>query len=52
MRFVNSAIKMSDTAPEIRCPAPTLGQHNDDVFVAVLGYTPEKIRQMKEDGII
>ena len=51
-RFVNSAIKMSDGGPEIRCPAPTLGQHNDEIYSTVLGYSAEKIQELKEKGII
>lgn len=52
MRFTNSAIKMSVTTPEIHCPAPTLGQHNNEVYSSVLGYAPERIQQLKEDGVI
>lgn len=51
-RFVNSAIKMSDGGPEIRCPAPTLGQHNDEIYSTVLGYSAEKIQELKGKGII
>jgi len=43
---------MSDGGPEIRCPAPTLGQHNDEIYSTVLGYSAEKIQELKEKGII
>ncbi|MDP3386248.1 MAG: CaiB/BaiF CoA-transferase family protein [Eubacteriales bacterium] len=52
MRFTNTAIKMSETMPEIRCPAPTLGQHNQETYSSILGYSKEKIDQLKEAGII
>jgi crotonobetainyl-CoA:carnitine CoA-transferase CaiB-like acyl-CoA transferase len=29
-----------------------LGQHNEEVYAEVLGYTPEQIRQLKERGIL
>ena len=51
-RFVNSAIKMQEGGPEIRCPAPTLGQHNEEIYKNILGYSPQKIQQMKVDGVI
>lgn len=52
MRFTNSAVKMSGTMPEIRCPAPLLGQHNDEIYSGTLNYSPEKIRKLREEGII
>ena len=51
-RFINSAIKMEEGGPEIRCPAPTLGQHNDEIYSTILGYSPEKIQELREKGII
>ena len=52
MRFTNSAVKMSETMPEIRCPAPRLGEHNKEIYSSVLGYTEDKIQEMAEAGII
>lgn len=51
-RFVNSAIKMAEGGPEIRCPAPTLGQHNEEIFSSVLGYGAEQIQRMRDEGVI
>ena len=33
-------------------PAPTLGQHNSEVYCAELGYTPEEVAQLYRTGII
>ena len=33
-------------------PAPSLGQHNDDVYEGLLGYTGERIAQLRADGVI
>ena len=33
-------------------PAPTLGQHNEEVYGSLLGWDNEKINQMKNSGII
>ena len=50
-RFTNSAIKMSETMPEIRKPAPRLGEDNETIY-GELGYSEEKIAQLKEDQVI
>lgn len=52
MRFTNSAVKMSETMPEIRCPAPKLGQHNEEVYENVFGFSKEEIEKLKEENII
>lgn len=52
MRFTNSAVKLSETMPEIRCPAPTLGQHNDEVYQSVLGLSGEQLEALRADGVI
>ena len=33
-------------------PAPTLGQHNSEIYAAELGYTPEEVVQLYRLGII
>ena len=33
-------------------PAPTLGQHNSEVYAGELGYTPEEVAQLYRMGII
>ena len=33
-------------------PAPTLGQHNSEVYSGELGYTPEEVAQLYRTGII
>ena len=33
-------------------PAPTLGQHNSDIYAGELGYTPEEVVQLYRLGII
>jgi crotonobetainyl-CoA:carnitine CoA-transferase CaiB-like acyl-CoA transferase len=44
-------VKMSDTPAGIRRPAPQLGQHNEEVL-AELGYSGEKIKDLREKGVI
>ncbi len=52
IKVTNSHIKMSETHPGFRSPAPGLGQHNEEVYGGLLGYPREKIQELKEQGII
>ncbi len=45
-------IKLYDTKPEIKTPAPLLGQHNEEVYCGWLGYSKEKLERLKEQAII
>ncbi len=45
-------IKLSQTPGSIDSPAPRLGEHNDDVYRGLLGFTPEKLKQLKTKDII
>ena len=45
-------IKISGNDDKIRHPAPTLGQHNEEVLIDKLGYSKEEIKKFKEKGII
>ena len=46
------AHRLSRTPGELRSAAPTLGQHNDDVFKNMLGLSEQEIEQYKKDGVI
>ncbi|MHB8736663.1 MAG: CaiB/BaiF CoA transferase family protein [Terriglobales bacterium] len=39
------------TAPEPTAP-PTLGQHTEEVLTQLLGLTPERLRQLRQEGVI
>ena len=52
IKVTNSHIKMSETKPGFRSPAPRLGEHNREIFTGLLGYSDEKLKQMEADGII
>lgn len=45
-------IKFSDTKATVRCPAPTLGQHTEEVLGQLLGITPEQCHRLQEQHII
>lgn len=45
------AIKLMDTKPSVRTPAPALGQHNTEILTG-LGYSEENVKQLAEAGVI
>lgn len=45
-------IKFSETPGHIESPAPTLGQHNDEILSVFLGFSKEQIKKLREDRVI
>lgn len=44
--------KLSVTPGEIYCPAPALGQHNEEIYEGLLGYSSKQLKEWKEKGVI
>lgn len=44
--------KMSQTPAKIHRPPPLLGEHTEEVLIERLGYTSEKVAQLKEQKVI
>jgi formyl-CoA transferase len=52
LRMQNVAPKLSATPGAIRSPAPELGQHNDEVYLALLGMSSDRYAQLKAQKVI
>jgi formyl-CoA transferase len=52
IKVTNSHLKMSATKPAFRVPSPTLGQHNEEIYIGLLGHSEEELAQWRKDGII
>jgi formyl-CoA transferase len=52
IKMQNVAPKLSATPGGVRAPAPTLGQHNDEIYLDLLGLDPARYRELKDRGII
>ncbi len=50
--YPGAPFKMSETSWKIRQPAPLLGQHNEEIYCRLLGYTREELMKLREGGII
>jgi len=51
-KYPGAPVKFSQTPSEIRMPAPTLGQHNAEIFGGRLGMTSERIEELTHKGVI
>lgn len=51
-RYPGAPYRLTVTPWEIRRPAPTLGQHNREVFCDRLGLSQEELAQLQEEGVV
>lgn len=52
VRIVGVPVKLSETPGRVRTPAPTLGQHTDDVLADYLGLAESDIADLRQAGAI
>jgi crotonobetainyl-CoA:carnitine CoA-transferase CaiB-like acyl-CoA transferase len=45
-------LKLSETPGRVRCLAPMPGEHNEEVFVGVLGHSREDLERWRAEGVI
>jgi formyl-CoA transferase len=48
----NVAPKLSETPGSVRSPSPALGQHNDEIYLRVLGLSPERYAELKAAKVV
>ncbi|HUY27857.1 MAG TPA: CoA transferase [Candidatus Binataceae bacterium] len=51
-KYPGAPLKYSRTPWEIRIPAPTLGQHNEEIFGRRLGLSSQRLSELKTRGVI
>jgi benzylsuccinate CoA-transferase BbsF subunit len=44
--------KLSRTESKVHAPAPTIGQHTDEVLIELLGYTKQEVDQLRLSGAL
>jgi len=45
-------IKVSETPGRVRWLAPLPGEHNEEVFVGLLGHSPDDLARWRAEGVI
>jgi len=48
----NVVPKFSETPGAIKHLGPELGEHNEEIYVGELGYAPERLKDLREAGVI
>lgn len=44
--------KLSATPGRVETRAPLVGEHNEEVYCGLLGFTPEQLRELEQEGVI
>ena len=52
LRMQNVAPKLSETPGGVRSPSPSLGQHNDEVYLELLGLEPGRYEDLKSRRVV
>ena len=52
LTYPSAPYRLSETPWRVERPAPTLGQHNDEVYCGLLGYSGNDVVKLKETKVI
>lgn len=52
VRLPSPLPRLSDTPAAIRRPAPGLGEHNQELYIDLLGMTPEELDGLRRRGVV
>ena len=50
--LIGIPIKLSKTPGKIKTTYPALGEHNEEIYCGLLGYTDQELAQLKEEGVL
>ncbi|KAL1971903.1 hypothetical protein VTN31DRAFT_1991 [Thermomyces dupontii] len=52
LKVLSPPVKYSNAEPSIRSPPPLLGEHTDEVLQEVVGLSGERVRELREKGVV
>ncbi len=52
VKLVATPMKLSKTPCKTRFHPPLLGEHTDEILQEKLGFSPERIQQLREKGVV
>ena len=52
VKITGTPLKMSETPGQVRSLAPAPGEHNEEVFMGLLGYSRADLARWRDEGVI
>ena len=52
IKVMNSPLKFSAIASQVRGPAPWLGEHNQEILRRLLGYSAQQVAELEAQGVL
>ena len=52
LKTTGTPLKLSETPGRVRSLAPNPGEHNEEVFVGLLGHSREDLARWQADGVV
>jgi crotonobetainyl-CoA:carnitine CoA-transferase CaiB-like acyl-CoA transferase len=52
VKYPSAPYKLSETPWRVDCPAPLLGEHNEEIYTKRLAYPKEYLARLRESGIV
>ena len=50
--YPGAPFKLSEAGWRISCPAPLIGEHNEEIYIQELGFSKEELVLLKEANVI
>ena len=52
VKVIANPVRLSETPPDYRLPPPVLGEHTEAVLGERLGFSPAKLAELRDAGVI
>jgi formyl-CoA transferase len=52
VKGIKSAIHMSETVLDTYAAPPKLGEHTNEVLIGLLGYSSDKVNELRREGVV
>ena len=52
LKYPGAPYQLSETPWQLGRPAPSLGEHNEEIYCNRLGYTREELVRLRQGGIV
>ena len=52
IKYPGAPLKLKETPWKIQRRAPLIGEHNEEVYTGLLGFTSQRLAELKSEGVI